>query len=115
MVDGISTQLEQVPPGSVVPCARPLKQRVVLIAVDESSHSDTAVLWAASNVVQPLDHVHVVTALAPTQDPSLTLGVYTILSPCLINWNAVSHRTQNAVVSALQTRCVSIQFERLVM
>mmetsp|Transcript_33091 Transcript_33091/g.63534 ORF Transcript_33091/g.63534 Transcript_33091/m.63534 type:complete len:228 (+) Transcript_33091:201-884(+) len=39
-------------------------RRVVLLAVDESEHSELAVAWATSNVVKPSDHVHVVTALS---------------------------------------------------
>eukprot|EP00241_Pyramimonas_parkeae_P011461 CAMPEP_0114251770 /NCGR_PEP_ID=MMETSP0058-20121206/15459_1 /TAXON_ID=36894 /ORGANISM="Pyramimonas parkeae, CCMP726" /LENGTH=210 /DNA_ID=CAMNT_0001365617 /DNA_START=88 /DNA_END=720 /DNA_ORIENTATION=- len=47
-----------------------MTRRVVLITVDGSDHSEHAVAWAASHVTQPLDHVHLVTALVPDANPS---------------------------------------------
>lgn len=54
-----------------------MTRRVVLITVDGSDHSEHAVAWAASHVTQPLDHVHLVTALVPDANPSTGVSMAT--------------------------------------
>lgn len=50
------------------------KSRVVVVSVDDSAHSEDAVAWAATNVVQLSDTVHIITVIAPTPDPAVSLG-----------------------------------------
>mmetsp|Transcript_47206 Transcript_47206/g.88020 ORF Transcript_47206/g.88020 Transcript_47206/m.88020 type:complete len:139 (+) Transcript_47206:88-504(+) len=52
------------------------KSRVVVVSVDDSAHSEDAVAWAATNVVQLSDTVHIITVIAPTPDPAVSLGIY---------------------------------------
>lgn len=47
--------------------------RVVLLTVDESVHSEHAVAWAKS-LIRPTDNVHLITVLAPPTDPAVTFG-----------------------------------------
>lgn len=55
--------------------------RIVMVALEESVHSCTALEWVAEHVIQPGDHVHLVTALSPTPDPSFTLGAPMGMAP----------------------------------
>lgn len=55
---------------------RQYRPRVVVLCVDHSSLSDDAVVWTAENVVQPHDHVHIVTAIsAAHSDRSYKFGM----------------------------------------
>lgn len=60
---------------SADPLSRRYMSRVVVICVDHSGHSEYAVAWAAENIVQPGDHVHIVTAISALSDPIYTLGM----------------------------------------
>eukprot|EP00976_Prorocentrum_cordatum_P004438 87006-Prorocentrum_minimum.AAC.1 len=50
------------------------KRRTLCLAVDDSTVSDGCAAWVAKHVLQPGDLVHIVMAVPPAADPTITIA-----------------------------------------
>eukprot|EP00959_Pyramimonas_sp_CCMP1952_P209010 4372218-Pyramimonas_sp.AAC.2 len=57
------------------------QKRTLFLAVDGSTISDRQLAWVAKKLLQPGDLVHLVMAVPPTQDPTITLGAWEAAAP----------------------------------